>query len=228
MSAIAGRLDRVRERIAHAAVEAGRDPRSITLVTVSKKQGADAIREAYAAGQRDFGENYAQELSSKRAELADLTDLRWHFIGALQSNKARLVVPGTVLVHAVDRMSVAEALAHRATLAGLEEEVLIEVNVGGEASKAGVTPEATADLIQSAAALPGLSVRGLMCIPPPVASPGEAKPFFRRLRELEESLRPAHPKLTMLSMGMTADFEAAIAEGATHVRVGTAIFGART
>jgi pyridoxal phosphate enzyme (YggS family) len=227
VSAIAERIAQVRERIERAARDAGRDPGGITLVAVSKKHPADAIRAAYAAGQRDFGENYAQELSAKRAELADLPDIRWHFIGALQSNKARFVVPGTVLVHSVDRMSVAEALAHRATLAKVMAEVLVEVNVGGEETKAGVTVDAVPELLRQMEALPRLAVRGLMCIPPPVDEARDARPFFQRLQHLEESLRPAHPKLVLLSMGMTSDFEVAIAEGATHVRVGTAIFGPR-
>jgi pyridoxal phosphate enzyme (YggS family) len=225
---ITTRLEEIRARVDGAARGAGRDPDSVTLIAVSKTHPAESIREAYAAGQRDFGENYAQELAAKREQLADLKDLRWHFIGALQSNKAKLVVPGTVLVHAVDRISVAEALAKRARTAGVSCEVLIEVNVGGESSKAGVDPDGVAALLQQVSALEGLRIRGLMTIPPPVENADEARPFFRRLRALRDELRPQFPSLEQLSMGMSGDFEVAIAEGATHVRVGTAIFGSRT
>jgi pyridoxal phosphate enzyme (YggS family) len=227
MSTIAERLAEVRQKLETAARRAGRDPSSVTLVAVSKKQPAEAIREAYAAGQRDFGENYAQELAAKRAELADLGGLRWHFIGALQSNKARVVVPGTVLVHAVDRPSVAEALARRATAAGVTCDALLEVNVGAEESKAGVAPMEVSALLAQSSAWAGLRLAGLMCIPPPVEDPEEARPFFRKLRSLRDELQPRFPLLTLLSMGMTHDFEIAVEEGATHVRVGTAIFGAR-
>lgn len=216
---IAERLEEVRRRISQAG--------NATLVAVSKTHPATAIREAYATGQRDFGENYAQELTAKRAELADLQDIRWHFIGALQSNKAKLVVPGTTLVHAVDRLSVADALSRRAVGAGTVCEALIEVNVGGEESKAGAAPEAVEQLIAALAGLPGLRIRGLMCVPPPVADAERSRPSFRRLRLLRDDLRRRHPSVELLSMGMTGDFEVAIAEGATHVRIGTAIFGAR-
>lgn len=221
------RLFAVRARVQDACVRAGREPSSVTLVAVSKTHPAQALRAAYEAGQRDFGENYAQEFAVKREALRDLADVRWHFIGALQSNKAKVVVPGTVLIHAVDRESVAQALAKRAQASDTVVEVLVEANVGGEASKAGVAPEAVEPLVARIAGLEGLRVRGLMCVPPPVDTPDEARPFFRALRELRDRLRPAHPTLDLLSMGMTSDFEAAIAEGATHVRVGTAIFGAR-
>lgn len=224
---IRSNLEAIRRRIDEACVRAGRDPSSVTLVAVSKTHPAEAIRAAYEAGQRDFGENYAQELAAKREALADLKELRWHFIGALQSNKAKLVVPGSVLVHAVDRMSVAEALSRRAAAAGTKADVLIEVNVGGETSKAGVPTEQVSALIESFAPLAALEVRGLMCIPPACDTIEEARPYFARLRGLRDALRPQRPALELLSMGMTGDFEAAILEGATHVRVGTAIFGSR-
>lgn len=227
MSTVAERLAGVRQRVEQAARRARRDPATITLVAVSKKHPAEAIREAYAAGQRDFGENYAQELAEKRTELGDLKELRWHFIGALQSNKAKVLVPGTVLVHAIDRASVAEALARRATAAGLTCDALLEVNVGAEASKAGVSIAGVPELLTQCAAWPGLRVTGLMCIPPAVEDPEQVRPFFRRLRTLRDDLQPRFPLLTQLSMGMTHDFEIAIEEGATYIRVGTAIFGAR-
>jgi PLP dependent protein len=213
---IASRFEQVRRRI----------PESVTLVAVSKTHPASAIREAYAVGQRDFGENYAQELAAKRQELADLSDIRWHFIGALQSNKVKLIVPAT-LVHAVDRLSVAEALGKRARALQTQCDALLEVNVGGEESKAGVAPDAVDALLASVLAIDGLRIRGLMCIPPPAERPEDARPGFHALRVLRDRLRAQHPSIELLSMGMTSDFEVAISEGATHVRVGTAIFGSR-
>jgi pyridoxal phosphate enzyme (YggS family) len=227
MSGIADRLAEVRHRVVTATERSGRDPSSVTLVAVSKTHPAGAIREAYEAGQRDFGENYAQELVEKRAELADLPEIRWHFIGALQSNKARFLVPGTALIHAVDRMSVADALSRRAVQAGTVAEALAEVNVGGEETKAGISADALPELLGQASVLTGLKIRGLMCIPPVVERAEDARSFFVRLRTLRDSLRPRFPGMELLSMGMSHDYEVAIAEGATHVRVGTAIFGPR-
>ena len=215
------------DHIAQACRANGRSPDDVTLVAVSKKHPPEAIRALYEAGQRDFGENYAQELAEKRAALADLTDLRWHFIGALQSNKAKLVVPGCVLVHAVDRLSVAEALSRRAQAAGTTARLLIEVNVGDESSKAGIAPSEVAALISSLNSLPAIDIAGLMCIPPPVADDDDGRIHFAQLRNLRDALRPQFPSLQLLSMGMTDDFEGAVAEGATHVRIGTAIFGPR-
>jgi pyridoxal phosphate enzyme (YggS family) len=220
-------LAAIRARVAAACRTAGRDPAAVTLVAVSKTHGPEAIREAYAAGQRDFGENYAQEFAAKREALADLPDLRWHFLGALQSNKAKLVVPGTVLVHAVDRHSVAEALSRRAAAAETTIDLLVEVNVGAEASKAGVAPEAVETLLTTIEPLPAVRVRGLMCIPPPTEAEAEARAAFGRLRAVAAGLTTPNRPLEILSMGMSGDFEWAITEGATHVRVGTAIFGAR-
>jgi hypothetical protein len=219
---IAGRLAAVRARIDAAARAAGRDPSTVTLVAVSKTQPPEAIREAYAAGQRDFGENYAQEVVAKHAALADLEGLRLHFIGGLQRNKAKDVAPRAAMVQSVDREDLARELDKRAAAAGRTLEVLLEVNVGGEASKSGAAPADVPALVKAVRALPHLALRGLMTIPPEVDDPAEARPFFAALRELAK----AHG-LAALSMGMSHDFEAAIAEGATIVRVGTAIFGAR-
>jgi pyridoxal phosphate enzyme (YggS family) len=224
---IAANLASVRARIEAACREARRNPAEVTLVAVSKTHPPEAIREAYAAGQRDFGENYAQELASKREALSDLTGLRWHFIGAMQSNKAKLVVPGTALVHAVDRPSVAEALSRRTGTAGPTVDLLVEVNVGDESTKAGVAPQDVEPLIEAIDGLPSVRVRGLMCIPPPTNDEATARAAFRRLRVLSDGLRTRHPPMDVLSMGMSDDFAFAVAEGATHVRVGTAIFGAR-
>jgi len=209
-------LIRVRERIAAACARAGRDPASVRLVAVSKTQPLDKLREAAAAGQRIFGENYAQELREK----ADaLPGCEWHFVGALQTNKARLVVGRAALIHTCDRIALAQELSKRARNAGLVQPVLLEVNVGREPQKAGALPEDTPALLAEVRALPGLRCEGLMCIPP---ASGDPRPHFRALRELAQRLG-----LAELSMGMSADYETAIEEGATLVRVGTAIFGER-
>lgn len=228
------RANHIRENLAHvqaqtaqAAQAAGRDPAEVTLVAVSKTWPAQDIRYAYEAGHRDFGENYAQELTQKREELTDLTDIRWHFIGALQSNKAKLVVPGCALVHAIDRPSVAQAVSRRAEAAGVVADVLIEVNVGGEESKAGIAPEDVESFVDALSDDKGLRVVGLMCIPPPSNDPQVSRTSFQRLHEMLERLKRQHAALSILSMGMSGDFEVAISEGATHVRVGSAIFGQR-
>ena len=223
MSAVADGLARVRERVARAAVLASRDPSTVRLVAVSKTKPSEAIREAYAAGQRDFGENYAQELAEKADALADLPDLSWHFIGHLQSNKAKLVAPRAHLIHAVDSVSLARELAKRA--AGRELSVLVEVNVGGEAQKHGVAPSELNALLDAVSGVPGLSLRGLMTMPPHDLD--AARRAFEGLAELREKHGGAG-RLPELSMGMSDDLEVAIACGATIVRVGTAIFGGRS
>lgn len=222
---IAERLAAVRARIAEATTRAGRPEGSVRLLAVSKTKPEALIREAYAAGQRDFGENYAQELATKAMALADLKDLRWHMIGPLQRNKAKLVVPVAKVVHTVDRPELAEELSKRAAGTGKTPQVLLEVNVAGEASKAGCTPEGAVGLAALVRQLPHLDLVGLMTIPPDTDDRELARPFFRRLRELRDALGGG---LTELSMGMSHDFEIAIEEGATIVRVGTAIFGARS
>ena len=198
-------------------------PPRVTLVAVSKTHPPEAVREAYAAGQRDFGENYAQEWRDKAAALADLPDLVWHFVGSLQTNKVKLLLgaapPRAAWVHTVDREELARELSKRATARGAGVKVLLEVNVAREPQKAGCAPEEVPRLAAAVGALPGLELRGLMCIPP---AEGDPRPHFRALRALRDRLG-----LPDLSMGMTADWEAAVEEGATLVRVGTAIFGAR-
>lgn len=209
MSALAERLQAIRAGI----------PPGVTLVAVSKTQPAEAIREAYAAGQRDFGENYAQEWRGKAEALADLADLRWHFIGGLQTNKVKYLAGKVAYVHTVDRLELAQELSRRSAQKGAVSRVFLEVNVGGEASKEGCAPEGVPDLARVVAALPAVEVVGLMCIPPPADDP---RPHFRRLRALRDRLG-----LRELSMGMSADWKVAIEEGSTVVRIGTAIFGAR-
>jgi len=202
-------LAQVNERIARAAARAGRDLRQIKLVAVSKTQPVSAIRAAIDAGHRIFGENYAQKLRDKAVELPDA---EWHFIGALQSNKVKMLAGKVALIHTCDRVSLAKELARRGP-----QRVLLEVNVGREPQKAGVLPEDAPALLEQIRGL--VQVEGLMCIPP---AEGDPRRHFRALRELAEKLG-----VKELSMGMSADYETAIEEGATIVRVGTAIFGAR-
>jgi pyridoxal phosphate enzyme (YggS family) len=226
MSAVAEGLARVRERIARAAEAAGRDPSPIRLVAVSKTKPAEAVREAYAAGQRDFGENYAQELAEKAEALRDLEDVRWHFIGHLQSNKAKVVAPLAHLVHSVDTTSLVRELDKRVRAVDPKKmlSVLVEVNVGGEAQKHGAAPADVGALLDAVDAAPNLALRGLMTMPP------HDLDAARRAFEDLVVLRDAHggaARLPELSMGMSDDLEVAIACGATIVRVGTAIFGAR-
>jgi pyridoxal phosphate enzyme (YggS family) len=194
-------------------------PPGVTLVAVSKTQPASAIREAYAAGQRDFGENYAQEWRAKADALADCPELRWHFIGGLQTNKVKLIAGRVAFVHTVDRQELARELSRRLVAREARARVFLEVNVAGEASKEGCRPEHAAELAEAVRALPGLDLVGLMCIPPAGADP---RPHFRLLRQLRERLG-----LAELSMGMSADWREAVEEGATFVRIGTAIFGPR-
>jgi PLP dependent protein len=200
------------------ALRAGIPP-GVTLVAVSKTRGPEAIREAYAAGQRDFGENYAQEWRAKAEALADLPELRWHFIGGLQTNKVKYLAGKVAYVHTVDRLELARELSRRFGQHGATARVFLEVNVGGEASKEGVAPDEVPELARAVAALPAIEVVGLMCVPPPEDDP---RPHFRRLRALRDGLG-----LRELSMGMSADWRIAVEEGSTFVRIGTAIFGAR-
>jgi pyridoxal phosphate enzyme (YggS family) len=225
---LSARLAAVRARVAEAALAAGRDPEQVRLLAVSKTKPASQIREAYAAGQRDFGENYVQELTAKAEELADLPDLRWHVIGHLQRNKCKQVARLASVVHSVDSARLAAELDKRAAEAGRGRLlVLVEVNVGGEAQKTGCAPAELGAVLESIDACPGLLLTGLMTVPPHTEDPAGARPYFDRL----VALRDAHggrERLPELSMGMTYDLEHAVAAGATWVRVGTAIFGARS
>ncbi|UCV14862.1 YggS family pyridoxal phosphate-dependent enzyme [Quatrionicoccus australiensis] len=226
MSAIATNLQAVRTRIAAAASAAGRTPESITLLAVSKTKPLADVLAAAAAGQTAFGENYVQEGCEKAAATVDL-HLEWHFIGPLQSNKTRLVAEHFAWVHSVDRLKIAERLSAQRPTDLPPLQVCVQVNVSGEASKSGCTPAEALALCQAVAALPQLRLRGLMAIPEPADDAAAQRAPLRQLREIYESIRAAGLPLDTLSMGMTHDLEAAIAEGATIVRVGTAIFGER-
>ncbi|MCS7088161.1 MAG: YggS family pyridoxal phosphate-dependent enzyme [Thermoflexales bacterium] len=241
MASIADSLRLVRERIAEAALRAGRTPESVLLVAVSKTMPPEVVREAFEAGQRDFGENRVEEALPKMRTVGHDEQLRWHMIGHVQSRKARDVAGAFVLVHSVDSLKLARKLNDHVP-EGRAQEVLLECNVSGEASKYGFALhgwehdaarfEAFAQEVAAILALPRLRVRGLMTMAPIVEAPEQARPFFASLRALRDALRarfPDQPEATFehLSMGMTDDFEAAIAEGATIVRIGRAIFGAR-
>jgi hypothetical protein len=222
----ASRLAAVRARIDAAARAAGRDPDSVTLIGVSKAQPADAIREAAGAGLADVGENYVQEAVAKMDALAGLP-LTWHFIGPLQSNKTRPVAERFQWAHSVDRLKVARRLSEQRPHYAPPLQVCLQVHLGGEASKSGVEPGELPALAEAVATLPRLALRGLMAVPPAEADPARQRHWFAELRRLRDALVAAGHRLDVLSMGMSADFGLAIAEGATHVRVGTAIFGAR-
>ncbi len=225
--AIADRVCELRARIAEAAARAGRDPDDVGVVAVTKKQPPDVVAAAREAGLVHVGENYVQELLQKRDALGDPSDLRWHFVGKLQRNKAKFLAGGVELVHALDSESAARALSTRAAAAGLVQPVLAAVNVGGEAQKSGVSPSALSDFLSVLGELPGVRCDGLMTMPPQGDDAEASRRYFRALRELRDRhQRPDRP-LTQLSMGTTGDFEVAVEEGATWVRVGTAVLGER-
>lgn len=227
MTLIAANLQAVRSRIEGAAIAARRDPATVALLAVSKTWPADAVREAAAAGQGAFGENYVQEGVDKAAELGGL-NLEWHFIGPLQSNKTRAVANAFAWVHSVDRLKIADRLSVQRDVHLPPLNVCIQVNVSGEDSKSGVAPDEARSLAHAVAALPRLRLRGLMCIPEPTDDEALLRSRFATLRTLKDALVADGLALDTLSMGMSHDLEAAIGEGATIVRVGTAIFGART
>ncbi len=225
MGSIAENLEEVRARIARAVAKAGRDERDVTLVAVSKGRTLEAIREAALAGQKVFGENRAQELSVRLAQL-DL-ELEWHFIGHLQRNKVNMVVGRTSLIHSVDSLRLLRAVDARAGELGIIQDILLQLNVSGEESKYGMDGDEAAAVLESALGLDAVRVRGLMTIAP-LGETEEARRCFSRLRELRDLLARDYPPqvLEVLSMGMSQDFEVALEEGANMVRIGTAIFAA--
>jgi pyridoxal phosphate enzyme (YggS family) len=223
MSTIAANISTLGARINAAALAAQRDPAAIGLLAVSKTKPAGALREAYAAGLRDFGENYLQEALSKQLELADLP-LCWHFIGPIQSNKTRAIAENFAWVHSVDRLKIAQRLSEQRPEDLPPLNICIQVNVSGEASKSGCTPADLPALAAAISALPRLKLRGLMAIPEPTEDSAEQNAAFAAVRSLQAQL---NLPLDTLSMGMSHDLEAAIAQGATWVRIGTALFGAR-
>lgn len=247
MSSIETQLSIVKSRIQRACIASGRDVSSVRLIAVSKRMPSEAIREAYAAGQRDFGENYVQELLRKSEDLVDLPDLRLHLIGHLQTNKVKSVVRAVSMIQSIDSLRLIDELGKRVLLPAVDESrridlgqdgaqtskvlgprlpVLVEVNVAGEAQKSGCSPDEVENLIEAIERLPQLYACGLMTVPPFTDDPKEARPYFDALRALRDRLG-GPSRLPELSMGMTADLEEAISAGATIVRIGTAIFGTR-
>jgi pyridoxal phosphate enzyme (YggS family) len=225
---IANNLKTVMDRTAAAAKRAGRDPASVRIVVVTKTIDVERIREAIAAGATILGENRVQEAKEKIEKLGEIAS--WHLIGHLQANKARHAVKLFDLIHSVDSLELAKEIDRQAAKIGKVQNVLVEVNIAGEASKAGMTVRNAPSLVRDAAKLGNITVQGLMTIPPFPVNPDDSRPYFRVLRELAESIAQEHiPNTTMkeLSMGMSGDFEVAVEEGATVVRVGTAIFGER-
>ncbi len=220
-------VNHVRSRIRNAAVASGRDPGAVTLVAVTKSQTAETVRLAATAGVTDFGENYLKEALAKMDLLGDLR-LLWHFIGAIQSNKTRAIAERFDWVHSIDRLEVARRLSELRPFHAPPLNVCIQVALVPEPNKAGVEPGALAPLALSVAELPRMRLRGLMCLPPPQPDAAAQRAIFARLRKLAADLNAGGLKLDTLSMGMSGDFESAIAEGATLVRIGTALFGPRS
>jgi PLP dependent protein len=223
---LAVHVNHVRSRIRRAALGAGRDPDSVTLIAVSKSKPAASMREVATAGVTDFGENYLQEAILKLDELADLP-LHWHFIGGLQSNKTRAVAERFDWVHGIDRYSVARRLSEQRPFHAAPLNLCIQVAVVPEPTKGGVDPDSLSALAAQTADLKRVTLRGLMCVPPPQPTVAAERAVFAQLRALKEQLNAEGHHLDTLSMGMSGDFESAIAEGATHVRIGTALFGSR-
>jgi pyridoxal phosphate enzyme (YggS family) len=222
-------LNSVRERIENAAAKAGRDSSEIKLVAVTKKVEPERVIKSINLGINTFGENYAQEFRDKFKVLEKEVDqeIKWHFIGQLQKNKVKYVMGKVELIHSLDSLSVAEEINKRAENMGITVPVLIEVDTGGEESKGGINPSKLEEFLKELRCLSSIDVRGLMTMPPYFDDPETARPYFGRLRELRDSLLASFPKLNELSMGMSGDFEVAIEEGATIIRVGSAIFGER-
>ena len=221
-------IESVEERICAACKRAGRDRAGVHLICVTKTKPEEMLQEAYEAGQRDFGENKVQEICRKKPNLPQ--DVRWHMIGHLQRNKVKQLIGQTVMIHSVDSIRLAETISAEALKAGITIPVLIEVNMAGEDSKFGVSPDETEALVRAASALEGIKVSGLMTIAPYTDDPETNRPYFVGLRELAVDIGQKcidNVSMSVLSMGMTGDFEVAIEEGATHIRVGTGIFGER-
>jgi PLP dependent protein len=223
-TSIASRLSTFNDRVAAAAHRSERDPGAVRVVAVSKTFGLPEIIAARDAGQSIFGENRAQEFASKAAELPEV---QWHFVGHLQTNKVKQVVGAATLIHSLDSERLAEAISKRAAGVGAEQAVLLEVNVAGDEQKHGIAPDEVADLVAAVRGIEGLSVRGLMTIPPWPENPEDSRPYYKELAALAANLAPSVDSELELSMGMTRDFEVAIEEGATLIRVGEAIFGPR-
>ncbi len=227
MVTISDNLQRVHAQIAASCTECGRNANEVMLLAVSKTFGPEAVRQAYAAGQRAFGENYIQEGIEKIALLADLSGIVWHMIGPVQSNKTRVVAEQFAWVHSVDRLKTAERLSTQRPAHLVPLQVCIQVNIDGGLNKSGVVPSEAAALASAVAQLPALQLRGIMVIPEPTTDLVAARAVFQRAKDLFDALKHQHTELDTLSMGMSADMQLAVAAGSTMVRVGTAVFGQR-
>ena len=228
MNDIAANIAKIHGRIDKACQKSGRNPEEVKLIAVSKVKPAEQVEEAFHAGQKLFGESYVQEFRDKQPLVE--APVQWHFIGGLQSNKVKYLRSKVMMIHSVDRLSLAEEIDRQWEKIDGAVEILLQVNVGDEASKSGCDPEDLESLVRSIAPLSNLRIKGLMCLPPHSDDPEQVRPFFKQLRKLSEQIdRLQLPGVEMseLSMGMSGDFEVAVEEGATLVRVGTAIFGAR-
>ena len=225
---IAENINLIRQKLASTAEKAGRDPADITILGVSKKIKSELIIEAYNSGLTDFGENYAQEFRDKYGLLSqDLEKARWHFIGHLQKNKIKYVIGKAHLIHSVDSLGLVEEIDRRSENIGVISNILIEVNSGGEETKTGISFSDAENLIKKLYNFENISFRGLMTMAPYFDDPEMARPFFRGLKEFSDEVRKNHPQANEISMGMSGDFEVAVEEGSTIVRIGTAIFGER-
>lgn len=228
MSTIADNIAQIRERIAAACERSGRNPDAVRLIAVSKVKPAADIDAAYAAGQQLFGESYVQEFRDKSPEVQ--APVEWHYIGSLQSNKVKYLRSKVAMIHSVDRLSLAEEISRQWQKTGSTCKILLQVNIGDEEQKSGCEQEQLEQLVRDVTTLPNLKIYGLMCLPPYCSDAEEVRPYFRRMRELAEQIEQLQvPGVSMaeLSMGMSGDFEVAVEEGATLVRIGTAIFGER-
>ena len=228
MNTIRDRLSEVKENIRKACEKAGRSPEEVTLIAVSKTKPLFMLEEAYEAGARDFGENKVQEILEKHPRMPE--DARFHMIGHLQRNKVKQVLPHAVLIHSVDSLRLAEQISQEAEKLGMTAKILLEVNVAKEESKFGMMPEEVPEMVEQIAALPHLQIEGLMTIAPFVDDPEKNRPVFRKLYQLSVDIKKKNidnVNMSVLSMGMTGDYQVAVEEGATMIRVGTGIFGAR-
>jgi len=223
---LAANVNHVRSRMTRAAASAGRDPAAVTLIAISKGKPAESLRYAATLGVTDFGESYLQEALPKLGALADLS-LQWHFVGGVQSNKTRAIAERFQWVHSIDRLSIAKRLSDQRPFHAAPLNLCIQVALVDEATKGGIEPSGVAQLADAVAMLPKVILRGLMCVPPPQPDAAAERAVFSRLRTLLEELNASGHALDTLSMGMSGDFESAIAAGSTHVRIGTAIFGDR-
>ncbi len=228
MNSVTQNLSEIEARVNAACNRAGRDRSEVTLIAVSKTKPVPMLQEVYDAGARDFGENKVQEMMEKQEQLP--SDIRWHMIGHLQRNKVRYLIGKTALIHSVDSLRLAEEISRLSVKAGVITDILIEVNIAGEETKFGTSRDEAVELVRSAAALPGLHICGLMTIAPYVDDPEDNRAYFHQIMELSVDIAKENidnVDMHIISMGMTGDFEVAIEEGATHVRVGTGIFGER-